>query len=109
MPGGLRSIPKARTLWFPIKPSTPCSGSMSRRRLIDERSECKPDAKRKRDSAQPQERAQPSRNVTYTASQSQVLGRNRVCCVGNRGRLGGYPHSLQAFPNHLGKRLRKSD
>jgi len=32
-------------------------------RETDERSECKPDAKRKRDSAQPQERAQPSREV----------------------------------------------
>jgi len=31
--------------------------------LTDERSECKPDAKRKRDSAQPQETLQPSRDV----------------------------------------------
>src|SRR5438093_6520891 len=40
-----------------------------------ERSECKPDAKRKRDSAQPQERAQPSRDVArqnHTSMQTDV-------------------------------------
>src|SRR5213594_1595281 len=47
-----------------------------------ERSECKPDAKRKRDSALPQERALPSRDVHQNHSQTNV-------CILNDRRHGG--------------------
>src|SRR5439155_9066639 len=41
---------------------------------FDERSECKPDAERKRDSAQPQAMAQPSRDVTRFADKFRAFG-----------------------------------
>ena len=45
----------------PFEMSGANASPIGRSHQKDERSECKPDAKRKRDSAQPQERAQPSK------------------------------------------------
>src|SRR5437016_3950534 len=55
-----------------------------------ERSECKPDAKRKRDSAQPQERAQPSKNVAPKSHFDANRCSQRNICICNNRRRGGH-------------------
>jgi hypothetical protein len=47
----------------------------------DERSECKPDPERKRDSAQPQARAQPGRDAAVSANQERLLQSNLIGAI----------------------------
>src|SRR6266487_1792735 len=69
--------------------------------LFPPRSDCKPDAKRKRDSAQPQERALPSRNVHQNHSQTNV-------CILNDRRHGGQADPSK-WPNSSLPLCRKSN
>src|SRR5207249_10401419 len=71
---------------------------------IDERSECKPDAKRKRDSAQPQERAQPSIDVITAALRT---ARTDTSCV--RVWQRGTIEQITTRPRHTVKPFDRAD